>query len=165
MKLPTNKTRPGAYTLLELIVYMGVYAMLLGLALLAFYKCCDHYSAMRRQSDDIARATRAGEIWRRDVRTATAAIRFDDADRTVRIPHPGGVVAYRFDDTTVYRQANAESPWAILLPRVRASSMQAETRKHAAAWRWEVELQSKKSSARVRPVFTFLSATPEATTP
>lgn len=154
-----------AYTLIEVIVYLAVYAGLLGLALMCFYKCYDHFFDMRRYSDDITRSVRAGEIWRQDIRTATAAVRFNDADQSLHIPHRDGEIAYRMTDSTVYRQARAEAPWTVLLARVQASAMRADTRAQVAAWRWEVELQSKRKSTRVRPVFTFLAATPAALPP
>lgn len=158
MKTFVRDPRCGGYTLIELIVYFAVYALLLGLALLCFYKCFDQYFALRRQSDDITRAVRAGEIWRQDVRTAVGAARLEPADQSLRLPHADGEIAYRFTDSTVYRQARPNAPWTVLLPRVQASSMQADARKQVQACRWEVELQTKKKNVRVRPVFTFLAA-------
>lgn len=160
----TTRDRRG-YSLIELIVYLGVYATLLGLALLCFYKCCDHYFDLKRRSDDITRALRAGEVWRQDVRTATGAVRVSEKDQILHIPHQDGEISYRFAETTVYRQAKAEAPWTVMLARVQSSAMQSDTRTHVAAWRWEVELTTKNATSRIRPVFTFLAATSTTTTP
>lgn len=165
MKIRETNSRRRANTLIELIAYLGVYAALLGLALLCFYRCYDHFFALRRHSEDITRAVRAGEIWRRDVRAATAAIQFNAADQTLRIPTRDHEVAFRFADSQVYRQGSNGAPWTVLLARAQSSSMEADTRSHVTAWRWEVELQTKHQPVRVRPVFTFLAAPVTASSP
>jgi hypothetical protein len=158
-------SRRRAFTLLECIVYMSVFAMLLGMALMAFYRCYDHMQAMRRNTDDIGRALHAGEIWRADIRSATNAIQFDVAEQTVRIPCAAREVSYRFSESQVLRRANADSPWAVLLPRVQVSQMQAESRTHVTACRWDLELQTKNQPVRTRPLFTFLAVPTANATP
>ncbi len=43
------------------------------------------------------------------------------------------------------------------LLNVRASAIQAEVRPQMQAWRWELELETKRTNATVRPLFTFLT--------
>jgi hypothetical protein len=33
--------------------------------------------------------------------------------------------------------------------------MESERRQHVTAWRWEIELPTKKNTAQVHPLFTF----------
>lgn len=152
------------YTLIELMVYVAVYALLLGLGFMCLYRCFDHFTTLRRNSDDITRATRAGEIWRRDIRGATAAIQLD-ADQALHIPQQYGETIYRFVDSQVYRQTSAGAPATVLLARVRASTMRPEARARVNAWRWEVELQTRKQPVRMLPVFTFLAVPLAASKP
>ena len=151
----------GAFTLIECLVYLGVYVALVGFGSFAFYRCYDHMKAMRRNSEDIINAVHAGEAWRNDVRQAAKPLRFEPADQTLRIQRSDKEVAYRFADGQVLRQSSAGAPWLVLLPRVQRSEMQADPRAHVTAWRWELELQSQQKSARVRPLFTFVAAPPQ----
>ena len=159
--LPAGLPRSrGAFTIMECMVYLGVFAMLLGFASFAFYRCYDHMKSMRRNSEDIIRAVHAGEAWRNDVRRATKPLVFEPAEQTLRIQRSDKEVAYRFADGQLLRKSSAGGPWIVLLPRVQRSEMQADPRTHVAAWRWELELQSQQKTVRVRPLFTFVAAPP-----
>jgi hypothetical protein len=151
----------GAFTLIECLVYLGVYVALVGFGSFAFYRCYDHMKAMRRNSEDIINAVHAGEAWRNDIRQAAKPLRFEPADQTLRIQRSDKEIAYRFANGQVLRQSSAGAPWLVLLPRVQRSEMQADPRAHVTAWRWELELQNQQKSARVRPLFTFVAAPPQ----
>ena len=153
--------RTHAFTIIECMVYLGVYVTLLGMATLAFYRCYDHMKSMRRNSADITSAVRAGEAWRNDVRRATKPIVFERDDQTLRIQRGDKEVSYRFADAQVLRKSSAGAPWIVLLPKVQRSEMQADPRTHVAAWRWELELQTLQKSVRVRPLFTFVATPPQ----
>ena len=60
--------------LMECLVYIAVFAILLGGGTAAFYFCWDHSKALIYATDDIASALHAGERWRADVRAATGKI-------------------------------------------------------------------------------------------
>jgi len=155
------RSRTRAFTIMECMVYLGVYVTLLGFASFAFYRCYDHLKSMRRNSADITSAIHAGEAWRNDVRRATKPIVFESADQTLLIQRSDKEVSYRFADGQVLRKSSAGAPWIVLLPRVQRSEMQADPRTHVAAWRWELELQPQQKTARVRPLFTFVAAPPQ----
>ena len=153
-----------ALTLIECLVYIGLLGLLLGLGTVAFYRCFDNMKGLRRNTDDITRAVHAGELWRNDIRAAAGAIQSDDAGRTILIPQREREVLYKFADAQVYRKTGAGSSWQPLLAKVQSSQMTSDPRTHVTAWRWELELQASRKTARVRPLFTFL-AVPEAGTP
>ncbi len=150
-----------AFTIIECLVYTGLFALLLGLGTVAFYRCFDNMKGLRRNADDITRAVHAGELWREDIRAAARAIQINEAEQMIRIPQRDREVFYRFADTQVFRKTAAEAPWFPLLPRVKSSQMTSDPRAHVTAWRWEVELQTSRKDTRLRPLFTFL-AVPEA---
>lgn len=150
----------SAFTMIECLVYFGVYLVLMGLATFAFYRCYDHMKGMRRNSEDIRTAVHAGEAWRQDVRQATKPIVFEAAGQVLRIPRGDGEVVYRFTDGQVLRQSRPGAAWTVLVPKVRRSEMQADPRAHVTAWRWELELDPHQKTARVRPLFTFIGVTP-----
>ena len=152
-----RELQPRAFTIIECLVYMGVYVTLLGFASFAFYRCYDHMKAMRRNSEDIINAVHAGEAWRNDVRRATKPPTYELADQRLRVQRSDKEVVYRFANGQVFRQVGAGAPWVVLLPRVHRSEMQADPRARVAAWRWELELQSQQRNARVRPLFTFVA--------
>ena len=145
------------FTIIECLVYLGIYALLLGVAFVAFYQCFDNMKGLRRNSWDITRAIHAGEIWRTDIRAAARAIQFEESSQIIRIPQRDREVAYKFADAQVFRKTGADAPWLILLSKVQSSQMTGDPHAHVTAWRWELELQSARKSARVRPLFTFLA--------
>ena len=52
--------------LVECLVYLGVFAVLIGIGYGTFYMCWDYSKALCYATDDIASALRAGERWRAD---------------------------------------------------------------------------------------------------
>jgi hypothetical protein len=122
-----------------------------------FYRCWDNFKNLNRNAADIASAMHAGERWREDVRSATAAPQLFETshDQAMHLPQPSGEVVYAFFDGNVYRRANTNAAWVLVLPKVKTSRMQKEPRTQVTAWRWELELQSKQKVARVKPLFTF----------
>jgi hypothetical protein len=139
------------------MVYIGVYAVVLGVALIAFYRCFDNMKGLRRNADDITRALHAGELWRDDVRLATSAIQFIESGQTFRIPQLNREVSYQFSDTEILRKTSTDAPWLVLLSKVQSSKMEADAREQVKAWRWELELQPARRTARLRPLFTFVA--------
>ena len=77
---------------MECLVYIAVFAILLGSGTAAFYFCWDHSKALIYATDDIASALRAGERWRADVRAATGKISVETTatGEVVRIPEREG---------------------------------------------------------------------------
>ena len=156
-----------AYLLIEALVYIAVIVALLGAGYAAMYRCIDSSIALRRNADDITRALHAGERWRADVRSATSRVRLEDTatDQLLYLEGSSSAVVYRFATNSISRRLGA-GPWVRLLPNVKSSTMQPDSREHVAAWRWELELQPRPSGSvkpgRVRPLFTFI-AVPKGT--
>jgi hypothetical protein len=145
--------------LIEAITYVALLAVTLGLALGAFYVAFENNRNLTRNADDIARALRAGERWRADVREARSAPRFVTNAATSQIelhlPKETNAVVYTFHDGVMFRQAPGESNAVTLLDRVQRSEFTRDLRPHVTAWRWEVELEVRQRVARVRPLFAF----------
>jgi hypothetical protein len=149
-----------AFTIIECLVYIGLFALLLGLGTVAFYRCFDNMKGLRRNADDITRAVYAGELWRNDIRAAARAIQVDQAEQTIHIPQRDREVSYKFADTQIFRKLGAGAPWLPLLSKVQSSQMNSDPRAHVMAWRWELELQASRKETQLRPLFTFI-AVPE----
>ena len=144
------KTERG-FTLIEMLVYIAVFAVVLNLAFFAYYRYDQQMRDVRRNADDIVRAMRAGERWRDDVRNATAPPHA--IENGVVIPRQSGQIAYVFADGTVWRRAAGSQ--TVALKNVRASTMSSDARDRVNAWRWELELTSPKKTVLIRPLFTF----------
>ena len=158
--------RQGA-SLIECLVYIAVLGLLLNIAIIGFNRCWDDSKHLRRNAGDIARALKAGEIWRADIRSATGPIQVvaaTDAEQVV-IPHPAGKITYSFADGQLHRQAGAGAPATLVLPQVKSSHMQADPRSRVTAWRWELELASAPKKAGLFPLFTFESVQPQHPAP
>lgn len=154
-----------AFTIIECLVYLGLCMLLLGLGMVAFYRCFDNMKGLRRNASDITRAVNAGELWRNDIRAATRTIQVDEASQIIRIPQREREVCYKFADTQISRRTGADAPWLPLLSKVRNSRMTSDPRTHVTAWRWELELETSRKQARVRPLFTFLAVPEPANSP
>ena len=150
------------YLLIECLVYLSVFAVILGLGLGAFYVCWDHSKALHYATDDITAALHAGERWRADVRRATGAIigETTTAGGQVRIPLGTGDIIYSFNDGEIHRRVATSDFSELLLANVKASEMVRETRGPVAAWRWELELVPRRKEIRLPLAFTFEAAQP-----
>ena len=107
--------------LIECLVYIAVFAILLGGATTVFYFCWDHSRAVIYATDDIGSALRAGERWRADVRAATGTISAETTatGEVVKIPEVGKEILYRFDSGEVRRQTSSSEFSELLLPKVK----------------------------------------------
>jgi Tfp pilus assembly protein FimT len=162
------KTRPNIFsirrragvTLIECLVYVGVFAILLGLGTAAFFFCWDHTRATVFTASRIEAATRAGETWRADIRAATGRISVDTtgAGEVVTIPEAGKNVVYHFANGEVVREVPASSNSRVLLEKVSASDMKSEMRGGVTAWHWEMELDPQAKMPRFPLRYTFEAA-------
>jgi hypothetical protein len=163
MKLPQNISkmrREAGILLVECLVYIAVFAILLGGATAAFYFCWDHSKALIYTTDDIASSLRAGERWRADVRGATGKISVETtaAGEVVRIPESGKEIIYRFESGEMRRQIAPENFSQLLLPKVKSSQMKMDARGGVTAWRWELELAQRRKEIHLPLLFTFEAA-------
>jgi hypothetical protein len=146
--------------LMECLMYLAVFAILLGGATTVFYFCWDHSKAMIYATDDIASALRAGERWRADVRAATGKISVETTatGELLRIPETEKEIVYRFESGEVRRQIASENFSQLLLPKVRTSQMKMDARGEVTAWRWELELAERRKETQLPLLFTFEAA-------
>jgi hypothetical protein len=146
--------------LLECLVYISVFAILLGGATTVFYFCWDHSDALIYTSNDIASSLHAGERWRADVRAATGKITIETnaTGEVARIPEGARTISYRFESGEVRRQISASGNPQLLLANVRASKMELDARGAVSAWRWELELLPCRKETHLPLMFTFEAA-------
>lgn len=158
-----KQRRTIGFVLMELLVYMGVLAIVVNVVSVAYYRYMRSSLAVQRNTDDILRTTSAGERWRQDVRRASqlsiATITKPSKSTTpmgeiLTIQQGEQTVLYRFQKKAMWRRVAGDPDWERILPRVKSSRMLKETRNGVTSWRWEVELISIYEP-RVRPLFTF----------
>ena len=154
-----TQARTG-YLLIECLVYLSVLVVILGFGLGAFYVCWDYSKALYYATDDITAALHAGERWRADIRSATGKIAVETTPEgeRLRIPHGTNELIYSFNAGEVRRQIASSDFLELLLPKVTVSQMVMETRGPVAAWRWELELTSRRKETRLPLLFTFEAA-------
>ena len=157
--LPRRLRHLRGISLVEMIVYMAVLVVLIGVGYSALYRSLDNAAALRHSTDDIANALHAGEDWRADLRAAGGKIQIENLtdEQILHLPGTRGEVSYRFADQTIFRRLG-NNDWSPLLANVKASSFIADPRNKVTAWRWELELQPHtKKLSRVLPLFTFIA--------
>jgi hypothetical protein len=157
--------RQQGIMLVDCLVYLAIWAVVVGLAFSAFFRSMSYSKNLARNTDDIARALKAGERWREDVREAAGPFKLvtgeASLEQALHIPRKTGEVIYLFLDGAVLRQSGTNAPWIHALSGVKSSRMERDERQRVVSWRWEVELKNKQKVARVRPLFTFQAVAPE----
>ena len=158
LRLDAPKSIRGI-SLIEMLVYMSVLIVIVGVGYTALYRCLDNSNALRRSADDIANALHTGEDWRADVRAADGKIQLESLpdEQILHLPGSRGEVSYRFAANAISRRLG-NNEWSPLLANVQTSTFVADTRTKANAWRWEIELQTRtKKFGTVKPLFTFIA--------
>jgi hypothetical protein len=145
------------YLLTEVLVYISVVMMILGVGYIAMYRSIQSSLMLRRGADDIARALSVGELWRADARRANVlrteetpdgvVIYMDGADRTNAWRHSGMVVMRRV----------GEGHWVRVFDNAKGFSIVEDPRREVTPWRLELELATRSKAARTRPLFTFIA--------
>jgi hypothetical protein len=166
MKLPrhiSRTRRTAGILLMECLVYISVFAILLGIGTAAFYFCWDHTRAVIFTTNEVASALRAGEHWRADVRAATGEISvITTADgATIEIPAREKKIIYRLAAGELRREIPSQNLSRLVLEKVKASDMKAESRDGVSAWRWELELTPRRKEAHFPLLFMFEAAQPK----
>lgn len=163
MKLRTNISRvrrDAGILLMECIVYIAVFAILLGIGTAAFYFCWDHSKTLIYATDDVESALRAGERWRADIRGATGNISVETtaAGEVVKIPENEREILYHFDSGEMRRRIVSENFSQLLLSKIKTSRMKLDARGDVTAWRWELELTERRRETHLPLLFTFEAA-------
>ena len=143
--------------LMECLVYMSLFFFITGLAISFFLACWTNVKELRFNAEDIAVALRTGERWRNDVRAATGALHVEDLpnQQILHIPQTSGDVQYCVFVGSIWRRTGGDAPWTLLLGGIRSSHMRPEPRGHVTAWRWELELATRRKSPSLHPALTF----------
>lgn len=152
-----GRSRSGL-SLVEMLVYMSVLMVITGVGFVALYRGMDNSVALRRSGGDIAKALRAGERWRADVRASTGQIRAEiiQEEQVIHLPGALGPLTYRFATNTILRGTG--NGWVPVLSNVHSSAFRSEVRHGVLVWHWELELRpNTKKLSRVRPLFTFIA--------
>jgi hypothetical protein len=152
--------------LVDCLIYLAVTTVLVGLGMSLFLRSLGAANDLNRNADDIAAAVRTGERWRADLRQAAAQPVFAGTnDLELTIPQTGGVVTYRFAGEAVWRRAESEATWTRLLERVKHAAWTPVPRGSVTAWHFDLELKSKKTNAKLRPLFSFIGVAREGVQP
>ncbi len=162
---PSQRRRASGLLLVECVVYVAVFAILLGVGTAAFYFCWDHTRAVIGTADEVESALRAGETWRADVRVATGAITAEStpAGETLHIPAGGQEILYRFAEGELRREVPTQNNSRVLLERVRSSDMKTASRDGVNACCWELELAPSHHNETGFPLrFTFEATCPRS---
>lgn len=157
--MKTHRSLCAGTILAECLVYISVFFILTGIAYAVYYRSMEFSRDLRRNTDDIGRALRAGESWRQDVRRASGPLRQETREGldVLVIPHSSGNIAYWFRDGTVWRLSQSSSEALPFCGAVKSSKMIRDVRQSVTAWRWELELKSVQKAVRLKPLFSFLS--------
>jgi hypothetical protein len=140
--------------LMDLMIYLALVAFILILTAVVFDRFLTQSADLRRNISDVERALKAGERWRAEMRAATAPPQLNG--NVMIIPQAGGDISYILGTNVTRRRGNSEVVEAVLTG-VKTNQLVFEQRVHAGVWRWEVELESRRKTARVRPLFTFMA--------
>ena len=156
---PQSRLRPDprrAFTLLELIVYIGVLLVISGIAMSSLNRLWSAAGNASASTDDHGAALRAAEQWRLDVRAATAPITIEEQGHRCRIPNASGDILWNLTNGVLSRQISGGPP-NLKLPRVREARFATDARTHVTALRCDLVLIPRSTKARTTPAFSFLA--------
>lgn len=154
-----SRLRPDprrGFTLLELIVYIGVLLVISGIAMSSLNRLWSAAGKAAAATDDHGAALRAAEQWRLDVRTAAAPITIGDQGHRCRIPNASGDILWHLTNGVLSRQISGRPP-NLKLPRVREARFATDARTHVTALRCDLVLIPRSTKARTTPAFSFLA--------
>ncbi len=145
--------------LVECMVYIALVMVILGMGLNVYLKLLSFHRDLERNSHDITRTTKAGEIWRADIRSATAHLQIEGQADSLRltIPIENDSIQYSFRDGTLWRQQSTEQSPQPLLTHIASCQFSKDSRTHTDAWVWDLKLKTKKKTVRIEPQFSFLA--------
>jgi Tfp pilus assembly protein FimT len=155
-----SRRRQAGITLIECLIFIVVFAILLGIATGTFCICWDGSRALVATTTDVSDALRVGELWRADVRKATGSISVENnpTGEVVKIPEGKAETLYIFSSGELQRQAGSETLPRVILPKVKSSEMKSDMRNGVMAWRWELELPERRKTPHFPMLFTFEAA-------
>ena len=160
MNLRSVLRRRRGILLIECMIHLAVSLVLISLGYVLTVRFLGFHDGLGRSATDIARAIRAGEEWRKDIRSATGSVRLlEDADAGLVIPSGEDRIVYRFDGTNLWRGITGRVADQVRLEGVAACDFHFEERSHVRAWRWELRMKAGRKEG-IRPLFTFLSVEP-----
>jgi hypothetical protein len=157
MKIKRRTNRRAGIMLMECLVYLGVFAVLLGGGTAVFYFCWDHTRATVLTADDVQTVLLEGEQWRKDVRAATGkiSIQTTPTGEMLKIPVGQMEIVYRQEAGELRREIPAQKRSKAFPVKVKTSEMKPEVRGGVAAWRWELELMPPRKETHLPLLFTF----------
>lgn len=150
----TRFQRQAGFNLMELLTYIAVFSVVMGVVFPAFHKVFKQFRSMERNTDDIVRVMNVGERWRNDVRASVSAPVV--SANTLTLVQQAGAVTYEFAGNTVWR-TSSDGTRSAVLSNVKSAMAHEEKRSKVTAWRWEVELMTKQDVVRVTPLFSFVA--------
>ncbi|HMJ88510.1 MAG TPA: prepilin-type N-terminal cleavage/methylation domain-containing protein [Candidatus Acidoferrum sp.] len=163
MKIRCLTSCRAGFSLIECLVYLVLFVFVAGMAFGAYYTMSQQTRGLNSNVSDISRAMKAGERWRADIRL-TRGTPILENENTLLLHQKADAVRYTFRDGAIWRQANDKPP-TLFIDGVRASSMQLDRRATVTASRWELELNTRRVEASVRPLFTFIAVPQTEVTP
>lgn len=169
MKLLSHSTRSKAgVSLIECLVYIGLFAVLLTCATRFFSVVYDHNKAAASAASYTIAALDAAKHWRRDIANAIGEPKLirDDHFDVIQIDQATGEqVRYRVNGNRLERHNSQE--WVPIIRRVASSIMLPDQREHVRAWRWELAMETKSRflGDPVRFSFTAVPGHPLAPRP
>ena len=157
MKISLQTNRQAGILLLECIVYISVFAVLLGGGTAVFCYCWDHTRATILAAHDVQTVLLEGEQWRKDVRAATGKISMETTPKgeMLRIPAGQREIVYRHEAGELRREISGQKSSKAFPVKVKASEMKPEVRGRVTAWRWELELTPPRKETHLPLLFTF----------
>lgn len=153
-------SRQRGISLVEMMVYIAVLAVIMGIGFSAVVRLWSVSRQMRVESDDLRAVLATGDRWREDIRGSGGRIVLKtEGDSHVLEVHPGTTneLQWAFFDGKVLRRTGTNAAWATQLTRIRSSSVRPEQRDDMPTWRWDLEFEPATARSRFHRTFSFVA--------
>lgn len=151
--------RQRSFLLFEVMVYVGLLVIILGLAYRMFFEALAHHRHLAATTTALVTALEAGEQWRADVRASLGGPQLlPNAPRpTWQLQKRRHTVQYALDHEAILRRVLPKTNWLVVVTNVIQTRMQIESRSFGVVARWDLELRGYRPSPLIKPVFSFLA--------
>lgn len=146
--------------LLEMLVYIAVFAVILTLAWTSFARVFTVTTGFRRAGDRVAALTRGGERWREDMRRAV--VLETNGTSSLRLKLTGGEMVYAIEEGRLIRTDPTTGQKDVLAEGLAGAEFIREPAEGIAAWRLQARIQSRQKQERVLADFRFFAVEKEA---
>ncbi len=160
VKTYTGNLRRRHMTLVEVLVYMSLVALVSGLAIRIFFGGMDAAATVRSSSERVLNTFRQGDRWREDIQKAKRVEAGQDRTALRLVKDNGDIIHYRLQEHDLHRirhdSENGRTA-TVVVKKVQNCRFTPFPADNPRGWKMALELQTKQDKSKIDPLFDFIA--------